>query len=127
MLVIDIFMLPGFFVINPNSSKVLLLFGAYRGTIKVNGFYWVIPFYTRFGVSLKARNFESERLKVNDKLGNPIMISSILVRKVDDTYKAMFEVDDYEASSRFRLMPLSASLPDLIPMISLKMKKHLLH
>ncbi|HRT34053.1 MAG TPA: SPFH domain-containing protein [Bacteroidales bacterium] len=97
MLVIDIFMLPGFFVINPNSSKVLLLFGAYRGTIKVNGFYWVIPFYTRFGVSLKARNFESERLKVNDKLGNPIMISSILVWKVDDTYKAMFEVDDYEA------------------------------
>lgn len=97
MLVIDIFMLPGFFVINPNSSKVLLLFGAYHGTIKVNGFYWVIPFYTRFGVSLKARNFESERLKVNDKLGNPIMISSILVWKVDDTYKAMFEVDDYEA------------------------------
>ena len=97
MLVIDIFMLPGFFVINPNSSKVLLLFGAYHGTIKINGFYWVIPFYTRFGVSLKARNFESERLKVNDKLGNPIMISSILVWKVDDTYKAMFEVDDYEA------------------------------
>jgi regulator of protease activity HflC (stomatin/prohibitin superfamily) len=87
---------PGFFVINPNSSRVMLLFGAYRGTLKENGFFWVNPFYMKHDISLKARNFESERIKVNDKLGNPIMISAILVWKVEDTFKAMFEVDNYE-------------------------------
>jgi regulator of protease activity HflC (stomatin/prohibitin superfamily) len=87
---------PGFFVINPNSSKVMLLFGAYKGTLKENGFFWVNPFYIKNDISLKARNFESERIKVNDKLGNPIMISAILVWKVEDTFKAMFEVDNYE-------------------------------
>lgn len=91
-----LFLLPGFFVVNPNSSRVLLLFGAYSGTVKKNGFGWVIPFYAKKKVSLRARNFESERLKVNDKLGNPIMISAILVWKVSDTYKAMFDVDNYE-------------------------------
>jgi regulator of protease activity HflC (stomatin/prohibitin superfamily) len=89
-------LLPGFFIINPNSSKVLLLFGAYKGTIKENGFYWALPFYSRSTISLRARNFESERLKVNDKLGNPIMISAILVWKVEDTFKTMFDVDNYE-------------------------------
>lgn len=91
------FIMPGFFIINPNSSKVLLLFGAYAGTIKQYGFYWVLPFYTRESVSLRARNFESERLKVNDKLGNPIMISAILVWRVNDTFKALFEVNNYES------------------------------
>lgn len=90
------FILPGFFVVNPNSSRVLLLFGAYSGTVKKNGFGWVIPFYSKKSISLRARNFESERLKVNDQLGNPIMISAILVWKVQDTYKALFEVDNYE-------------------------------
>ncbi len=87
---------PGFFIINPNSSKVMLLFGAYKGTLKENGYFWTNPFYMKREISLKARNFESERIKVNDKLGNPIMISAILVWKVDDTFKAMFEVDNYE-------------------------------
>jgi regulator of protease activity HflC (stomatin/prohibitin superfamily) len=87
---------PGFFVINPNGSKVMLLFGAYHGTVKENGFFWVNPFYMKNDISLKARNFESERIKVNDKLGNPIMISAILVWKVEDTFKAMFEVDNFE-------------------------------
>jgi regulator of protease activity HflC (stomatin/prohibitin superfamily) len=90
------FLGPGFFVINPNSSRVMLLFGAYMGTLKENGFFWVNPFYMKREISLKARNFESERIKVNDKLGNPIMISAILVWKVDDTFKSMFEVDNYE-------------------------------
>lgn len=94
--VILIFILPGFFIVNPNYSCVLLLFGAYKGTVKQNGFFWVIPFYVRKQLSLKARNFESERLKVNDKTGNPIMISAILVWKVDDTFKALFEVNNYE-------------------------------
>ncbi len=97
LIFVIILLLPGFFIINPNSSKVLLLFGAYKGTIKENGFYWALPFYARSTVSLRARNFESERLKVNDKLGNPIMISAILVWKVEDTFKAMFDVDNYEA------------------------------
>ncbi len=95
-LLIFLFLIRGFFIINPNNAKVLLLFGAYTGTVKVNGFYWVLPFYAKHFISMKARNFESERIKVNDKLGNPIMISSILVWKVDDTYKALYEVDNFE-------------------------------
>lgn len=93
---ISLFLFPGFFVVNPNSSCVLLLFGEYKGTVKLNGFFWLNPFYAKKIVSLKARNFESERLKVNDKLGNPIMISAILVWKVEDTYKTLFEVNNYE-------------------------------
>ncbi len=87
---------PGFIMVQPNGSRVLLLFGKYIGTIKQNGYYWVNPFYSKKKISLRARNFDSERLKVNDKLGNPIMISTILVWKVQDTYKAAFDVDVYE-------------------------------
>ena len=85
----------GFFIVNPNSSKVLVLFGAYKGTVKDNGFFWANPFYTRQKISLRARNFDSERVKVNDKIGNPILINVILVWKVDNTFKAAFEVDNY--------------------------------
>ena len=87
---------PGFYIVNPNCSKVMLLFGAYKGTVKENGFFWVNPFYKRIEISLRARNFDSERIKVNDKVGNPILISIILVWKVKNTYKAAFEVDDYD-------------------------------
>lgn len=89
-------LLPGFFFVNPNSSRVLVLFGKYIGTVKQNGFFWVNPFYTKRSISLRARNFDSERVKVNDKVGNPILIGVILVWKVSDTFKAAFEVDDYE-------------------------------
>jgi regulator of protease activity HflC (stomatin/prohibitin superfamily) len=85
----------GFFIVNPNSSKVLVLFGAYKGTVKDNGFFWANPFYTRQKISLRARNFDSERVKVNDKIGNPILINVILVWKVENTFKAAFEVDNY--------------------------------
>lgn len=88
--------LPGFFIVNPNGSKVLVLFGAYKGTVKDNGFFWANPFYTKQRISLRARNFDSERVKVNDKIGNPILINVILVWRVQDTYKAAFEVDHYE-------------------------------
>ena len=91
-----IFMLPGFFFLNPNGSRVLTFFGKYIGTVKENGFYWVLPFYSKQSISLRARNFDSERVKVNDKMGNPIMISVILVWKVKDTFAAAFEVDNYE-------------------------------
>lgn len=86
----------GFTVVDPNQSCVMVLFGAYKGTIKANGFYWVNPFFVRKKISLRARNFDSETIKVNDKLGNPIMIGLVLVWKVEETYKAAFGVDEYE-------------------------------
>ncbi len=89
-------MMPGFFYVNPNGSRVLVLFGKYIGTVRENGFYWVNPFYVKKRISLRARNFDSERIKVNDSIGNPIMISVILVWRVKDTFSAAFEVDDYE-------------------------------
>jgi len=87
--------LPGFFTIDPNGSRVITLFGKYKGTVKDNGFWWANPFYTKKYITLRAKNFESERVKVNDKRGNPIMISVITVWQVTDAYKAAFEVDDY--------------------------------
>lgn len=87
---------PGFTVVDPNQSCVMVLFGAYKGTIKENGFYWVNPFFIRKKISLRARNFDSEPIKVNDKLGNPIMIGVVLVWKVEDTYRAAFGVDEFE-------------------------------
>ena len=86
-------LLPGFFFVNPNSSRVLILFGEYKGTVKDNGFFYVNPFYVKKSISLRARNFDSERVKVNDKVGNPILIGVILVWKVNNTFKAAFEVD----------------------------------
>ncbi|MEO8239945.1 MAG: SPFH domain-containing protein [Flavobacterium sp.] len=92
----------GFIVIGPNSSKVLLLFGDYKGSVKQSGLFWVNPFYNKTNLSLRARNFESEKIKVNDKMGNPILISVILVWKVKDTFKATFEVDNYEGFIRIQ-------------------------
>lgn len=98
IILIPVFILAaiGFTVVDPNQSCVLVLFGAYKGTIKTNGFYWVNPFFVRRKISLRARNFDSETIKVNDKLGNPIMIGLVLVWKVEETYKAAFGVDEYE-------------------------------
>lgn len=95
-LVLSLFLTPGFFFINPNSSVVLVLFGDYKGTAKTNGFFWVNPFFAKKAISLRARNFDSEKIKVNDKVGNPIQIGVILVWQVKDTFKAAFEVDNYE-------------------------------
>ena len=86
----------GLTIVNPNESCILVLFGAYKGTIKENGFFWVNPFFVRKKISLRARNFDSEPGKVNDKGGNPVMIGLVLVWKVEDTFKAAFEVDEYE-------------------------------
>ena len=95
-IVVAIFLAVGLLMVNPNEARVLLLFGKYKGTVKKNGLFWVNPFFTKKKISLRARNFDSERLKVNDKLGNPIMISTILVWKVKDTYRASFDVDIFE-------------------------------
>jgi len=91
-----LFLLPGFTVVNPNESVVLVLFGSYKGTIRTNGFYWVNPFFVKKKISLRARNNESQPIKVNDKLGNPVLIGVVLVWRVEDTYSAAFEVDNYE-------------------------------
>ncbi len=95
LLVASIFMLIGLLVVNPNESAVLVLFGDYSGTVVKNGFFWVNPFYVRKKISLRARNLNADPIKVNDKLGNPIMIGIVLVWRVRDTFKAAFEVDDY--------------------------------
>ncbi|HSA04489.1 MAG TPA: SPFH domain-containing protein [Tenuifilaceae bacterium] len=87
---------PGFIVVNPNESAVLVLFGKYVGTIRINGFFWTNPFYIKKRISLRARNFNGEPIKVNDKVGNPIMIGLVLVWKVNNTFKASFDVDQYE-------------------------------
>lgn len=97
-----VFIIKGLIVISPNSSKVLLLFGAYKGSIKQNGLFWINPFYNRVTLSLRARNFESEKIKVNDKMGNPVMISVISVWRVKDTFKATFDVDNYETFIRIQ-------------------------
>lgn len=86
----------GYVVVNPNKAVVLILFGAYKGTVVSNGFYWVNPFFVKNKISLRAANLESKPIKVNDKLGNPIMISVVLVWKVKDTFKASFDVNDFE-------------------------------
>jgi regulator of protease activity HflC (stomatin/prohibitin superfamily) len=107
--------LPGFFLVNPNTSKVILLFGKYIGTVKENGFYWANPLYRKRGISLRASNFDSERVKVNDKLGNPIMISTILVWKVKNTFKAAFDVDNYENFVRVQSDAAVRKLASLYP------------
>lgn len=114
-IVAAIFMVPGFVLVNPNSSRVLLLFGKYVGTIKKNGLFWVNPLYSKKKISLRASNFDSERLKVNDKLGNPVMISTILVWRVTDTYKAAFDVDDYQNFVRVQTDAAVRKLASMYP------------
>lgn len=113
--VMALFFAPGFIMVQPNSSRVLLLFGKYIGTVKQNGFYWVNTFYTKKKISLRASNFDSERLKVNDKLGNPIMISTILVWRVKNTYKAAFDVDNYENFVRVQTDAAVRKLASMYP------------
>ena len=110
-----VLLVPGFIMVQPNNSRVLLLFGKYIGSVKKNGFYWVNPFYTKKKISLRASNFDSERLKVNDKLGNPIMISTILVWRVEDTYKAAFDVDNYENFVRVQTDAAVRKLASMYP------------
>lgn len=95
LLIVDLLFWIGLQVVNPNESCVLVLFGKYNGTLKRNGFYWINPFYHRKQMSLRARNLNSDPIKVNDKIGNPIMIGIVLVWRVENTFKAAFEVDDY--------------------------------
>lgn len=95
LIAIGLLGLPGFVIVNPNESSVLVLFGNYKGTIRINGFWWTNPFFVKKKISLRARNLDSDPIKVNDKIGNPIMIGVVMVWKVKETYKAAFDVDDY--------------------------------
>jgi len=91
-----VFWMTGLFIVQPNQTKVLVFFGKYRGTVKGNGFFWLNPFYVKRKVSLRIRNLESDVIKVNDQQGNPILISAIVVWKVVDTYKAVFDIETLE-------------------------------
>ena len=93
LLVFDIIMWCGFLMLEPNEARVLTWFGKYSGTFTKTGYYWINPFYSSKKVSLRARNLDAEPIKVNDKVGNPVMIGLVLVWKLKDTYKALFEID----------------------------------
>ncbi|MBW7932606.1 MAG: SPFH domain-containing protein [Gemmatimonadaceae bacterium] len=96
VLIVALFCLGGLFIVNPNEAKALVLFGSYKGTVKRDGFFWANPFLVKRRVSLRVRNFETAKLKVNDNHANPIEIGAIVVWKVVETAEALFEVDNYE-------------------------------
>lgn len=96
LVVVTFVLMGGLFMIEPNQGRVLTLFGAYRGTVREAGLRWANPFYGKRSVSLRVRNFETQRLKVNDHDGNPIEIGAVVVWQVVDTAEAIFEVDNYE-------------------------------
>ena len=108
-------MMNGFFIIEPNGSKVLLLFGRYAGTVKESGWWWANPFYTKRNISLRAHTLNGQRLKVNDMVGNPVEIATIVVWQVIDTYSASFAVENYEdfvnLQSETALRHLASSYP----------------
>lgn len=93
--VVFCFMLPGFFTIQPNEAMVLILFGKYVGTVKTSGWHWANPFYTKKKISLRSRNMNGEKIKVNDEMGNPIEIAAVIVWRVENTAEAIFDVDNY--------------------------------
>ena len=95
-LLVGVFVSIGFFIVHPNQAAVLIFFGKYTGSVKNNGFWWVNPFTIRKKISLRARNLNGEKLKVNDNAGNPIEIAAVVVWEVSNTAEAMFDVDDYE-------------------------------
>lgn len=105
----------GFFVVNPNEAALLLLFGKYRGTVKDDGFHWTNPFITRQKISLRARTLNGQKIKVNDKMGNPIEIASVVVWQVQNTSQAKFDVDNYidyvNTQSETALRHLASSYP----------------
>lgn len=92
---VGILLLKGLMIVNPNHSRVLNFFGNYVGSVKSNGLFFVNPFYAAHKISLRAENLESSKLKVNDKMGNPIEIAAVIVWQVGDTYKAAYEVSDF--------------------------------
>lgn len=115
LIVIAVVMTAGFTVVQPNEARVLTLFGTYKGSIKDHGFFWVNPFMSKAKLSLRVRNFETAKLKVNDNHSNPIEIGAVVVWRVVETAEASFEVDNYEAyvhmQSESALRALASSYP----------------
>ena len=99
LLIAELFLLGGFIMLEPNTARVTTWFGKYSGTFTETGFFWINPFYGTKKVSLRARNLDAEPIKVNDKVGNPVMIGLVLVWRLKDTYKALFEVDSQTMAS----------------------------
>lgn len=95
-IVVALFLSAGLFIVQPNQAAVLVFFGRYVGSAKENGFFWVNPFTVRKPISLRARNLNGQKLKVNDRAGNPIEIAAVVVWQVENTAQAQFDVDDYE-------------------------------
>ena len=110
--------LGGLYMLQPNQAALLLLFGSYRGTDRERGLRWANPFYAKTKISVRAHNFNSEKLKVNDKRGNPIEIAATVVWRVDDTAKASFDVENYEAyvltQAESALRHLASAMPTTI-------------
>ena len=99
LLVVCLISWAGFMKIDPNEARVMVFFGKYEGTVKENGYFWVNPFYAKKPLILRARNLDAEPIKVNDKSGNPVMIGQVVVWRVNDTYKASFDIDSESKSS----------------------------
>ena len=99
LIICTLFILGGFLMLEPNTARVTTWFGKYSGTFSKTGFYWINPFYGTKKVSLRARNLDAEPIKVNDKVGNPVMIGLVMVWRLKDTYKALFEVDSQTMAS----------------------------
>jgi regulator of protease activity HflC (stomatin/prohibitin superfamily) len=96
LLIAALFLMKGLIIVQPNHSRVLNFFGKYVGTVKENGWFFVNPLYTTYNISLRAQNLESSKLKVNDKMGNPIEIAAVIVWQVGETYKAAYDVVNYK-------------------------------
>ncbi len=96
LIVLSVFLFKGVMVVNPNHARVCTFFGKYVGTVKDNGLLWVNPFYSSYRITLRSQNLNGQQLKVNDKMGNPIEIAAVIVWQVKDTYKASFEVADFQ-------------------------------
>ena len=99
LLIVNVICWCGFLMLEPNEARVVTWFGKYSGTFTDTGYFWICPFYSTKKVSLRARNLDAEPIKVNDKTGNPVMIGLVLVWKLKDTYKALFEVDSQTMAS----------------------------
>jgi len=96
VMIVGFFFLAGHFTLEPNQAKLLILFGSYRGTVRESGFFWANPLLKKLAISLRTRNLETQRLKVNDKKGNPIEIAAVVVWRVEDSAQAAFDVLNYE-------------------------------
>lgn len=119
--VLAVFLMKGLMVVEPNYSIVLTFFGKYIGTVRENGLQFVNPFYSKLKVSLRSQSVESTKLKVNDKLGNPIEIAAVILYEVSDTYKAVFDVTNFNEYMKTKARQLFVTLQQVTLMIILKM------